>query len=240
MSSTSEVFRERTSRLPAILATLDAAQRANVLMVRPINSRGSDQDRPRAHWQVVHADGKKERLRSAGKGKAIDHAVERLSGADGGEVLVMNFLGEIVERARVPAQPLGSCAEILKAGQELHSNGVFSACPFCVDISPEMLQDERELAAALFFLWHDQQGTASGPMSTRAPLANTGSSSSSPDPESPSGSSSTRVPLSQCVVSSSSRMRRPTIRNGPRRSPSSTAAAMGRCPFSQKGVLSER
>lgn len=147
---------EITSRLPAILATLDDAEPATTLKVRPINPRS--RDRYRARWEVVDGGGEKERLFSGGKGEAIDHAVERLSGADGGEVLVLNFLGEMSEKARVPAQPLATRAEILKAARELHRTGLFSVAPFCVDISPEMPQDEGEFAAALFFLWHDQQG----------------------------------------------------------------------------------
>lgn len=147
---------EITNRLPAILATLDDAQPATALKVRPINPRS--RDRYRARWEVVDGGGEKERLFSGGKGEAIDHAVERLSGADGGEVLILNFLGEMSEKARVPAQPLATRAEILKVARELHRTGLFSATPFCMDISSEMPQDEGEFAAALFFLWHDQQG----------------------------------------------------------------------------------
>ena len=151
------VSHQLTSRLPAILATPGEVQQATALTVRPINPRGSDRGRKLStYWEVVNRDGGDERLLSGGKGDAIDDAIERLSSGDGGEVLVMNLLGEIAERARVPAQPLGSCAETLKRGRELHEKSVFSDCPFCLDIPPEMPEHEREFAAALFFIWNVQ------------------------------------------------------------------------------------
>lgn len=147
---------EITSRLPAILATVGDAQPATTLKVRPISPRS--RDRYRARWEVLDAGAEEERLFAGGKGKAIDHAVERLSGADGGEVLVLNFLGELFEKARVPAQPLGTRAEIMKMARELHRTGPLRIAPFCVDISSGMPHDEGEFAAALSFLWHGQQG----------------------------------------------------------------------------------